>query len=279
MINEEKRVIVYCRESRDNYKENYERIETQRDILLNFCKSKKLNNIIKIVMDDDKSGTDFERFNEIKNMAKKKEFDIIVFKNSSRIGRNQIESLKLVSYLESHDIEILFEDEKYDEELFGLYAWFNERRARDDSKNIRRNLRHKMEEGKLIVKPIYGYEKVDKKLIVNNKTAKIVRKIFSLYISGNGYSEIAKYLNKKEVPTPSESRGYSNCKVTHKWNRQHIERILKDVRYTGTYVGGRTEKINFKSKKIRIKNKDDWFMLENNHEAIVSKTIFDKANK
>ena len=146
MKNEDKRVIIYCRESRDDYGENYERIETQRDILINFCKERKLNNIVEIVMDDDKSGTDFKRFDKIKNKASKKEFDVIVFKNSSRIGRNQAESLNFVQYIENLGIEILFEDEKYDEELFGLYAWFNERRARDDSKNIRRNLRHKMEE-------------------------------------------------------------------------------------------------------------------------------------
>lgn len=279
MQNNEKRVIIYCRESRDDYGEKFERIETQRDILIQFCKEKRLFNIIKIIMDDDKSGTDFKRFNEIKMMAKKGEFDVIVFKNSSRLGRNQIESLQLVQYLECYGIEILFEDEKYDEELFGLYAWFNERRARDDSKNIRRNLRHKMEEGKLIIKPIYGYDKVDKKLIINNKTAPIVKKIFSLYISKKSYKEIADYLNKKRVPTPSKSREYSNCRIASKWNRQHIERIIKDVRYTGTYVGGRTEKISFKSKKIRIKNESEWFIMEDNHEAIVSKEIFLLAQK
>ena len=37
--NEEKRVVIYCRESRDDYGENYERIETQRDLLVKYCKS------------------------------------------------------------------------------------------------------------------------------------------------------------------------------------------------------------------------------------------------
>ena len=63
-------------------------------------------------------------------------------------------------------VEIIFEDEQYNEEMFGLYAWFNERRARDDSKNIRRNLRHKIEEGDLLVKAIYGYNKDGKQLVI-----------------------------------------------------------------------------------------------------------------
>ena len=274
MKNEDKKVIIYCRESRDDYGENYERIETQRDILINFCKNRKLNNIVEIVMDDDKSGTDFKRFDEIKNKASRKEFDVIVFKNSSRIGRNQAESINFVQYMENFGIEILFEDEKYDEELFGLYAWFNERRARDDSKNIRRNLRHKMEEGKLIIKPIYGYNKIDKKLIINKDTAPVVKKIFSLYNSGKSYTEIINYLNRSKIPTPSESRGYLNCKKTKCWNKQHIIRILKDIRYTGTYVGGKTEKISFKTNKVRIRDKSEWIVIENHNEALITKNIY-----
>ena len=274
MKNEDKKVIIYCRESRDDYGENYERIETQRDILINFCKNRKLNNIVEIVMDDDKSGTDFKRFDEIKNKASRKEFDVIVFKNSSRIGRNQAESINFVQYMENFGIEILFEDEKYDEELFGLYAWFNERRARDDSKNIRRNLRHKMEEGKLIIKPIYGYNKINKKLVINKDTAPVVKKIFSLYNSGKSYTEIINYLNRSKIPTPSESRGYLNCKKTKCWNKQHIIRILKDIRYTGTYVGGKTEKISFKTNKVRIRDKSEWIVIENHHEALITKNIY-----
>lgn len=274
MKNEDKKVIIYCRESRDDYGENYERIETQRDILINFCKNRKLNNIVEIVMDDDKSGTDFKRFDEIKNKASRKEFDVIVFKNSSRIGRNQAESINFVQYMENFGIEILFEDEKYDEELFGLYAWFNERRARDDSKNIRRNLRHKMEEGKLIIKPIYGYNKINKKLVVNKDTAPVVKKIFFLYNSGKSYTEIINYLNRSKIPTPSESRGYLNCKKTKCWNKQHIIRILKDIRYTGTYVGGKTEKISFKTNKVRIRDKSEWIVIENHHEALITKNIY-----
>ncbi len=274
MKNEDKKVIIYCRESRDDYGVNYERIETQRDILINFCKEKNLNNIIEIIMDDDKSGTNFNRFNDIKDKARKKAFDVILFKNSSRIGRNQMECLNFVQYLENYGIEILFEDEKYDEELFGLYAWFNERRARDDSKNIRRNLRHKMEEGSLIIKPIYGYDKINKKLVINAKTAPIVKKIFYLFNSGRSYTEIINYLNRKKIPTPSESRGYLNCKKSKYWNKQHILRILKDVRYTGTYVGGKTEKISFKTNRVRIKDKSEWIVIENHHEALITNNIY-----
>ncbi|MBQ3407713.1 MAG: recombinase family protein [Clostridia bacterium] len=275
--NEEKRVVIYCRESRDDYGENYERIETQRDLLVKFCENKGLNNIIEIIMDDNKSGTNFNRFNQIKNKAKNGEFDVIVFKNSARMGRNQREALNLVQYLENCQIEIVFEDELYDEELFGLYAWFNERRARDDSKNIKRNLRHKIEEGKLTIKPIYGYDKVDGEVVINPNTAPIVKKIFYLYNKGLTFYDLIEYLNKNNIPTPSESRQYPNCRKALKWNRQHITRILKDRRYTGDYVGGKTEKVSFKSNKIRMKDENEWIIITNHHESIISKDLFNEV--
>lgn len=276
---EKKRVIIYCRESRDDYGENYERIETQRDLLVKYCKSHNYTNIINIIMDDDKSGTDFSRFDEIRQQAKNKEVDVIVFKNSARLGRNQKEALDFVEYLEEQGVEIIFEDEQYNEEMFGLYAWFNERRARDDSKNIRRNLRHKIEEGKLLVKAIYGYDKKGKQLVVNEETAPIVKEIFELYTKDWGYQKIATYLNKKGIPTPSQARNFTNAKQATNWKAQHIVRILKDRRYIGDYIGGYTEKVSFKSKKTKIKAQDEWIIIENHHEPIIDKKLFEKVQK
>lgn len=277
--NEEKRVVIYCRESRDDYGENYERIETQRDLLIKYCKGHGYTNIVDIIMDDDKSGTDFSRFDDIRNRAKNKEIDVIVFKNSARLGRNQRESLEFVEYLEEQGVEIIFEDEQYNEEMFGLYAWFNERRARDDSKNIRRNLKHKIEEGDLLVKAIYGYDKVGKQLVINQETAPVVQEIFELYSKSWGYKKIATHLNKKGIPTPSQARNFANSKQTLNWKAQHIVRILDDRRYIGDYVGGRTEKLSFKSKKTIVKPQAEWTILENHHEPIIEKELFEKVQK
>ena len=277
--NEEKNTVIYARESRDDYGENYERIETQRDLLIKYCKSHGYTNIVDVIMDDDKSGTDFSRFDDIRKRAKNKEIDVIVFKNSSRLGRNQKEALDFVEYLEEQGVEIIFEDEQYNEEMFGLYAWFNERRARDDSKNIRRNLRHKIEEGDLLVKAIYGYNKDGKKLVINEETAPVVKEIFELYSKDWGYQKIATYLNKKGIPTPSQSRNFANAKQTANWKAQHIVRILDDRRYIGDYVGGHTEKVSFKSKKTRVKDKSEWTIIENHHEPIIDKELFEKVQK
>ena len=271
------RTLVYCRESRDDYGLDYERIETQRDLLLRYCRENDLV-VVDVIMDDDETGTNFNRYEEVKRRVLNKEFDIILFKNSARLGRNQKESLIFADFLEEHGIEIRFEDERYDEESFGLFAWFNERRARDDSKNIRRNLREKIEQGKLIVKPIYGYDAVNKRLVINEKTASVVKLVFDLYVNkGWGFNKIAKYLNTQPYKTPSMERNHMNAPKTNIWSVQNIKRIITDVRYTGAYLGGTTEKISFKTKKTRMKPKKDWVIIPNMHEAIIPMELWEKA--
>ena len=116
---------------------------------------------------------------------------------------------------------------------------------KEEQKNIRRNLRHKIEEGDLLVKAIYGYNKDGKILVINEETAPVVQEIFELYSKSWGYQKIATHLNKKGIPTPSQSRNFANAKQTANWKAQHIVRILDDRRYIGDYVGRAYGKIKF----------------------------------
>ena len=282
LSNMEKRVIIYCRESRDDYLINYDRIETQRDLLVKFCQREGYTNIIDIVMHDDMTGTDFARFDDIKEKIMNGEVDVLIMKDSSRLGRNQIESLKFVEMLSEYNVELIFEGGTYNEDFFPLEAWFNERRAKDDSIKIRTNLRYKMEEGELIIRAHYGYIKKGKKLIIDEEVAWVVKKIFNLYLKGYGYRAIASKLNEEAIPTPSQHRQTqtpANRPVSNAWVGQHVSRILKQEVYTGTMVGGTTEKVSFKSDKTRRKPKEKWIKVENTHEAIITKKDFDTVQK
>lgn len=277
--NSHKRVIIYCRESRDDYMLNYDRIETQRDLLIKFCENNGYTNIIDIVMHNDMTGTDFTRFDEIKEKITNDEIDVIIMKDSSRLGRNQIESLKFVELLSEYGVELIFEGQPYNEDFFPLEAWFNEIRAKDDSRKIRTNLKHKMEEGELIIRAHYGYIKEGNKLIVDKSVDWVIKKIFNLYLEGHGYRAIATKLNEERIPTPSQHRGNNNRPIALAWNSQHVKRILENEVYTGTMVSGTTEKVSFKSKKTRRKDKSEWIKVENTHEAIISKKDFDEVQK
>lgn len=270
-----KNVLIYCRESRDDGFINYERIETQRDILVEYCKNRNLGNIIDIILDDNKSGTDFERLEPIKERIKNKEVDILLLKDASRLGRNILESLTFTAFLDEYKVELMFESEQYDEDMFPLIAWFNERRAKDDSVKIRRVLKHKMEGGEIVIKAPYGYIKQGNNLIINEEAASVVREVFDLYLKGRGKYEIAAIMNHKGYLTPSQSKDqYENTKRTHIWNKQHIERILNHIIYTGDMPYGMRRKVSFKSKKYLNVDKNEWIIIPDHHTGIVSKEMF-----
>ena len=262
-----KRVLIYCRESRDEGFENIERIETQRDILTLYCARHKLGRVVGIVMDDNKTGTDFERLSPIKARIAHGEIDIFLAKDASRLGRNVLESLRFTAFLEAHGVELVFESEAYNEELFPLIAWFNERRARDDSQKIRRVLRHKMERGELVIKAPYGYRKVQNRLVVDEPASLAVREIFALFIQGHSQTETAARLQSTGLPSPSGGA----------WNAQHIGRILRHPAYTGDMPYGMRRKVSFKSKKYERIPAKDWLIVPGHHTPIVCKEIFAAA--
>lgn len=274
----DKRVIIYCRESRDERGENYERIETQRDILINYCNKNRLGRIVDIIMDDDVSGTSFKRFESVLEMAKKRLFDVILFKDSSRLGRNLKESINFTDEIKRLGIEVVFESEDYNEDFFPLLAWFNEQRAKEDSKKIRRVLRHKMETGELVIRPAFGYKK-DKDGCLSPDTvySKTVKDIFKMFCDGKTTSQIAEKLNREKIPTPSQSKLLSNaCEY---WNSQHIRRILSDSVYIGTMTYLKRTTISFKDRRAVINPQNEWIVIKNHHESIVDSETFDRVSK
>lgn len=280
--NDELKVVIYCRESRDDYMEHYERIETQRDLLLRHCEKKGYTNIVKVIMHNNFTGTNFDRLDEIRDMVKLKQVDLIVMKDSSRLGRNQLEALKFMTFLQDNDVEVEFEGKSYDPDFFPLEAWFNELRAKDDSKKIRTNIKEKMEQGDFLIREHFGYKKVDKNLIIDEGVSWVVELIFDLYKKGYGYRRIATILNgasdevkMDKVPTPSEYKNNQNRPIASAWSSHHVVRILKNETYTGTLICGHTEKVSYKSKKTKRKKEEYWFKHENNHDAIISKETFD----
>lgn len=277
MVKEDLRpTLVYCRESRDENSANYQRIEVQRDILLAFCERRGLTNIVDVIMDDDCTGTDFRRFDEVVRRVARKEIQVIVFKDASRLGRNLKESLIFRDFMAEQGAELLFESEEYNEDFFPLKAWFNEQRAKEDSLKIRRVLRHKMEMGELLVKPVYGYRRSGRcTMVPREETAKIVRWLYKEAAKGRGSGELAAQLNAMAIPTPSQAAG--NLHPASCWNTQHIRRILTDPVYVGTMVHHKSARKSFKDPKTVRTPEQDWVIHQNHHAPLVSRELFEKV--
>lgn len=279
-IIDDRPTLIYCRESRDENCDNYERIEVQRDILMKFCERRGLINVVDIIMDDDISGTSFKRFKPIIERIQRKEVQVMVFKDSSRLGRNLRESLNFVDFLETCGAEIIFESEEYDEDFFPLKAWFNEQRAKEDSLKIRRVLKHKMEEGTLLVKPKYGYQRSEENknlMVPREDTAAVVQWIFREVRKGRGFCEMCAELNRKGIPTPSQVAGIKGAMSC--WVAQHIRRIIMDPVYTGVMIYNRKTTKSFKNKKIITRPEEEWIVIEHHHEPLVTQEEFDDAQE
>ena len=119
----------------------------------------------------------------------------------------------------------------------------------DVSNNIRSAFSSKMKHGEFISPfAAYGYEvskENNNKLIIDVVAANIVKKIFKLYISGYGFTAIAKYLNDNNVPCPSLYKYIRGSKLNItsnrkreeiKWNSNAIKRILTNELYLGNLV-------------------------------------------
>ncbi len=276
---------IYVRQSRDENDENLETIDTQKKLLIDFVKRNNLGTIYKTYVDDNVSGSGFERnaLEELKKDVLSCNINLIVLKDLSRLGRNNAKTLLFLDFLEEYGVRVLTSDGRYDSlkdnETVGIDTWYNERYVRDISKKIRANLRFKIEQGEYIGNAPYGYVKSvneKNKLVIDARTATVVKEIFELYKKGHGYAAIANILNEKRYPSPSSKN--SDIPITP-WNQVAVQRILCNRVYIGDTVQGVSEKISFKNKKTRRLPFDKWIITTNTHEPIVKNEDFDEVQK
>ena len=269
---------IYVRESRDDNGENYETIENQRDLLLDYAQRHQLGKVYAIYTDDNVSGSAFER----KGLSRLKEdvlctrIDLLLLKDLSRLGRNNVKTLQFLDFLEEYGVRILSSDGRYDSlrdnDTVGIETWVNERYVRDLSRKIRSCLRFKIQRGEYLGNAPFGYRKADgekNRLCPDEAEAETVRMIYRLYRSGMGYTAIAFLLDERGCPSPGSDR----------WNRITVRRILCSRVYIGDTVQGVSEKISFKSKKTRRLPQDEWVITEGTHEAIISADEFQEVQR
>jgi site-specific DNA recombinase len=206
----------------------------------------------------------------------KMKFDILICKSFSRFGRNQRETLDAINKLRIKGIRIIFFEDGLDSEKdmanFGLMAWLAEKEANSTSERLKLVWDSFNIQGKIhTAKPIYGYDynKENKKFLVNEKEAIIVRKIFNLYLEGFGYNKICQKLIKKNIPT----------KCGGIWQGNTIAKMLANEFYIGTLVQGKTRTIDATLKEVIKIDSKDWYRHIDNHEKVVSLEVFTKVSK
>lgn len=289
--------IGYVRLSRDEDRENYSSVESQQLLIYQYA-SKHNINIKKIFIDDNISGYTFERpgMKSIRDELKNPEIHMVIAKDLSRIGRHNALTLLFIEEVKMAGKRLVLPDEssggfdtsKDDDDIIGIKTWYNERYIKDISRKIRSSLKARQENGTLIIRPFFGY-KVDekqKRFVIDENTAFIVKEIFKMYLDGFGYRKIATVLNEKKYITPSmaiaekyasSGKTYRN-NVAYSWCDEHVCRILKNDAYTGTLRLGKTKKPCIKSKAVKVSEKEQ-HVFKGAHEAIISQDDFELVQR
>jgi hypothetical protein len=135
----------------------------------------------------------------------------------------------------------------------------------------------------------YGYRKCTdnkNKLEPDPVAAEIVQKIFAMFVENNSTAAIAVKLNADNIPTPlvykhsiGQGRKWNVIGEENKWTSPAILRIIKDERYTGVLVSGKRKIGKVGSNQSVMVSKPDWVIVPDTHEAIITKELFDEAQR
>ncbi len=278
-------------------------VTSQRTLLNEFIKDNKDLIIYNTYIDDGFTGTDFNRpsFQRLLEDMKSGNINCVVVKDLSRLGRNYIE---VGNYIEQvfplFNIRFIAINDGVDSYknptstntiLVPFKNLINDEYARDTSMKIRTSLNGKRKKGEFIgAFPSYGYLKDPKnkhKLIIDESAANIVKKIFDWNVNkGLGKIEICHRLNDLGILNPTGHKkielgqnynNYSALDNKYTWTPSTVRNILNNEIYIGNTVQGKRRTKSYKVHKIELVPKEEWVRVENTHDSIIDKEIFEKA--
>lgn len=293
------KAALYCRLSVDdgNFGGSVS-IETQKILLEQYCKDHKITDY-KFYCDDGCSGTNFDRpsFKKMLSDIDEGKINLVIVKDLSRFGRNYVEAGMYVQRFTDSNIRFIAADDNYDslvnsdDLLFPIKNVVNEMYARDVSKKTKAAKKAKARDGQFIgSKAPFGY-KIDPNdrhhLIVDEPAAQVVKRIFRLASDGVGYNKMAKIFREEKVLTPIAYFNLNNpdyfksdyWRKEFDWHVTSIRAILNNEVYLGKLVYGKQRNKSMKSKEKVRNPKEDWIVVENCHEPIITQELWDTVHK
>ncbi|HJJ10060.1 MAG TPA: recombinase family protein [Clostridiaceae bacterium] len=286
------RVGLYIRLSReDGDKEESSSVTNQREILKRYVSEQPNFFIVKEYVDDGWTGANFDRpkFKEMIADIEAGIIDTVITKDLSRLGRERLGVGHYTEiYFPEHNVRYIALLDNIDtyfdagmNDMAPFKGVINDMYVRDISKKIRSSLIERKKAGNFLgVTAPYGYQKDPNNkfhLIINEKEAEVVKRVFRLYLEGNGLTRIAQILTKDGIPVPGESRDIGKTRRTalySSWKQTTIRRILDNRVYLGELVQFKRRKINHKSKRRITVPEEERYICRGTHEAIIDEESF-----
>lgn len=294
-------VALYARLSVELKSKPSESIFNQLEIMREYVKGRAEFSQCYEYVDNAVSGTSFDRpsFNRMLDDVKSGKISCIIVKDMSRFGRDYVEAsnyietifpflgVRFISVNDHFDTEAEFNQNKSLE--IALKNLVNDMYAKDISKRVSVSRRMDMERGKFTGSNApYGY-KVDstdalRKYLIDDEAAGVVRQIFEMAAEGVSLREIAKSLQNYGLALPGDYLKTGNLYVDEGqdakvWYPGTISNMLKNQAYIGNMVQGKRRGNLYENEVRHFADEEEWIVVENTHEPIVDKELFDKVRK
>lgn len=291
---------IYARLSVENSgkSEKVDVITNQIEICKSYIAGCPYLDLVDVYVDNGRTGTVFDRpeFNRLMTDIKSGRIKCLVVRDLSRFGRDYIETgtylerifpqigLRFIAIKEHYDN---FDTDGSNESLMiPLQNMINALYSKDISRKVSTALKAQMEQGTFQKRNLpYGYRWNEEhtNMVVDEETAKYVRLMFQWKIEGWSIPMILDELDRLGAPntelrkrqTGTRKGDGCSCKG---WHSSTLYGILTNPHYVGDTVLGRSMKAIYKGiKSHNVKDKDEWIVFQNTHEAIISREDFQKV--
>ncbi len=273
------RVTFYARVSTDK-DEQINSLENQVQYYTELIQSKGNWTFIPGYIDEGISGTSTKKrdsFNRMIRDAKAGRFDFIITKEISRFSRSTLDSIKYTQELLEHDVGVLFQNDNINtldsdsEFRLVVMAGVAQDEVRKLSERLKFGFRQAIKNGHVLGNDrLWGYDKKDCVLTINEAEAQIVRRIFDLYANQQmGVRRISQTLYDEGI-TSRKGGPFNVLTIRH---------ILCNPKYKGWYCANKSQTVDYRSKRKIFLEESEWVMYPDpSIPAIVSEELWDRAN-
>lgn len=276
---ERTRVAAYCRVSTDK-DDQANSFENQQTYFRQYIERNPDWDLYDIFADEGISGTNTKKrkaFNRMISCAKNGDFDLIITKEISRFARNTLDSIYYTRQLKSYGVGVIFLNDNIntldgDAELrLSIMSSIAQEESRKTSERVKWGQKRRMEQGIVFGRDMLGYDVRNGQIFINEEGAKIVRLIFHKFVNeGKGTHIIARELL---------DAGIKPMRNDTKWHNTVILRIIRNEKYCGDLIQKKTYTPDYLSHEKKYNyGEEEFIILKNHHEPIISREIFEKAN-
>ena len=288
-------VAGYLRLSKeDGDKEESDSIGSQRSIIETKIRELGENfELFDLYIDDGYTGlnTDRPSFQRMLKDIEKGVINAVITKDLSRLSRNSFEANYYIEiyFLERNIryISILDNVDTYmkssNNDMIQFKTLINDWYSKDISRKVRSGVWARKEKGLYLgAKAPYGYSKAKEnknKLVINNEQSKVIKKIFNMFDNGILLKDIAEKLKQEKIYCPDYYDFGGAKNGDYNWKTEAIKRILRNKVYIGHTEYGKKINLSYKSKKVKNVPRENWQIVKNTHQPIISKEQFERVQE